>query len=722
MSGASPADRQKMRELLEERKRKLEELKQKNSASPGGAVGSGSLVNTPDKSSAAPNAAAAAAPSTSRALPSIVMSPGGAGMSSPGVLGMVNAMLTNAAVSVSNPASTSSTPAPIPSMHSHMSRVYRSELSMCVGVASVDVQPKEVPMHSRPCQTDPSLLQSLIDASVLASRGSTASQQPQQSQQESSSDANQDQDDENDNDDTANDDASSTAISSVEAHEKELLRRHMMMQLPSHEKDPLLASPSFVGFLKRSSPVVEQAMTLQDRYTLRPAPLAADHSTHASADSSFRSVSNKAARRNPSLAQGDGLDLVVTLHDEQFTKDQDIYDVQFNPSDSSRVLTSSYSSSIGSSVIEWNLEYDGRAESRHHCPSRITSLRYWNGLEPQRTITPDSRGDANQRLIIGGSYTGQIVLWDMKASSFRPILTLSHSSISSSSAGASPHQHPIYNIIPIDSHLFATADTMGLMAIWDLNKLQQPVEVISLSWTAGSSAADSATTTPSAAQQEVAVTSLCFRDDNTFFVTSEDGALYQGQRHGDFRGLTKSLTKGHEATITSSDLHPSPSPSRVVGRSVAVSNNLSDLMLTASADWSVALWSPRNLSAPLHRFAYFNDYVLDVAWSPVHPAMFAAADGSGCLSVWNLNQDTEVPCVVNRSIPAAINRLSWNPHISTGNLMLAGAEHHGNIHIFELSHDIGTPKPDDWSKFDEVVTSFLSSNMTPSGESASVEN
>jgi dynein intermediate chain, cytosolic len=632
---------------------------------------------------------------------------------------MVNAMLLSNQSSAAASNAASSTPGPSASLHTHMSRVYRSELSLCLAVASVDIQPREIPMHSRPSQTDPSLLQSLVDHHVqLASRGSAADA--------AASNASGSHlpltHDTDDVDDTA-DDGSASAVAegsgTVEAHDQELLRRHSTV--PSHEKEPLLTSSPFIGFLKRSSPVVEQAMALQDRYTLRPASLTTDLNADPAASSTSSSRSAlKGARRNQPSTQSDGLDLIITLHDEQFTKDQDIYDVQFNPSDPSRILTSSFSASTGSSVLEWNLEYDGRVESRHHCPSRITSLRYWNGMEPQRTITAEGRGDAHQRLIIGGSYTGQIVLWDMKASSFRPVVTLSHSSISSSSSsGASPHQHPIYNIIPIDSHLFATADTMGLMAIWDLNKLQQPVEVISLSWTAGSSSADAATT--SAAQQEVAVTSLCFRDDNTFFVTSEDGALYQGQRHGDFRGLTKSLSKGHEATITSSDLHPSPSPTRVAGRSVPVSNNLSDLMLTASADWSVALWSPRNSSSPLHRFSYFNDYVLDVAWSPVHPAMFAAADGSGCLSVWNLNQDTEVPCVVNRNVSSAINRLAWNPHITASHLMIAGAEHHGNIHIFELSNDVGKPQPDDWSKFDQVVTSFLSTNV-PNSESPSSDN
>jgi dynein intermediate chain len=35
--------------------------------------------------------------------------------------------------------------------------------------------------------------------------------------------------------------------------------------------------------------------------------------------------------------------------------------------------------------------------------------------------------------------------------------------------------------------------------------------------------------------------------------------------------------------------------------------------------------------------------VYDVQWSPVHPALFAACDGTGRVDIWDLSSDTEVP-------------------------------------------------------------------------------
>lgn len=151
-------------------------------------------------------------------------------------------------------------------------------------------------------------------------------------------------------------------------------------------------------------------------------------------------------------------------------------------------------------------------------------------------------------------------------------------------APASPHQHPIFNIVPIDARHFATADTLGVLAVWDIHKPTQPVELLELSWVKGATSAatpsllasaltssvpsspltpntplkatsvgsavstptsvpSSATATPTGTplsvpanapthHHEVPITSLSFRDDNTFYVASEDGALYVGQRHG----------------------------------------------------------------------------------------------------------------------------------------------------------------------------------------------
>lgn len=73
---------------------------------------------------------------------------------------------------------------------------------------------------------------------------------------------------------------------------------------------------------------------------------------------------------------------------------------------------------------------------------------------------------------------------------------------------------------------------------------------------------------------------------------------------------------------------------------------------------------------------------MDVAWSPTHPALFAAVDGGGRLDLWNLNQDTEVPAagVVVEGCPA-LNRVSWTPsglHVTVG-------DNQGKLWVYDVA-------------------------------------
>lgn len=116
--------------------------------------------------------------------------------------------------------------------------------------------------------------------------------------------------------------------------------------------------------------------------------------------------------------------------------------------------------------------------------------------------------------------------------------------------------------------------------------------------------------------------------------------------------------EGHQGPVTGISAH-----------AVQGGIDFSHLFLTSSIDWTIKLWSLKE-SKPLYSFEHNGDYVYDVAWSPTHPALFAAVDDSGRLDLWNLNQDTEVPTasIVINGCPA-LNRVSWTPsglHVTVG--------------------------------------------------------
>ncbi len=71
-------------------------------------------------------------------------------------------------------------------------------------------------------------------------------------------------------------------------------------------------------------------------------------------------------------------------------------------------------------------------------------------------------------LIVGGTYSGQILLWDTRAKSL-PVLK--------SPLSAAGHTHPIYAMTMIgtqNAHNLVSASTDGTVCTWQLDMLAQP--------------------------------------------------------------------------------------------------------------------------------------------------------------------------------------------------------------------------------------------------------
>lgn len=109
-------------------------------------------------------------------------------------------------------------------------------------------------------------------------------------------------------------------------------------------------------------------------------------------------------------------------------------------------------------------------------------------------------------------------------------------------------------------------------------------------------------------------------------------------------------------------------------------------------------------SKPIHTFECNGEYVYDVCWSPIHPAVFACVDGSGKLDLWDLNNDTEMP---SASIDIdngtrALNKLKW----SRKGTEIAVGDEYGQISIFEIHDSFAKPKADETQKFLNTVDSL----------------
>ncbi|XP_025424304.1 cytoplasmic dynein 1 intermediate chain-like isoform X8 [Sipha flava] len=314
-------------------------------------------------------------------------------------------------------------------------------------------------------------------------------------------------------------------------------------------------------------------------------------------------------------------------------------------------------------VLIWNTKFKKNSpEYVFHCQSRVLSATF-------------ARFHPN--LILGSTYSGQIVLWDNRAQKKTPIQRTPLSNTA--------HTHPVYCIQVVgtqNAHNLISVSTDGRLCCWSLDMLTQPVERLDL--TAKQS-------------KSVSVSTFAFLHDdvNKFVFGSQEGSAYSACRHTKKAGVVESY-ESHIAPITAIDTH-----------CVEGNTDFSHLFLTSSIDWTIKLWNIKE-SKPIHSFENNNDYVSSVAWSPVHPSVFAAVDVTGRLDLWNLNNNTESPTastVLDNS--PLLKSLMWSQngtHLSVG-------DEYGKISVFEVGEQMTQPRHDDWSKLSNTLQE-LKSNQT----------
>ncbi|CAH0764035.1 unnamed protein product [Diatraea saccharalis] len=472
--------------------------------------------------------------------------------------------------------------------------------------------------------------------------------------------------------------------------------------------------------------------------------------------------------------------LVRTFHDERWSRGRCVTSLDWSAAHPELMLASYHNSDDAPHdpdgvCLVWNTKFKKPTpEDVFHCQSPVMSATF-------------ARFHPN--LILGGTYSGQIVLWDNRVQKRTPVQRTPLSSLA--------HTHPVYCLSVVGSqnaHNLISVSTDGRMCSWSLDMLSAPQETLDLQHRQS---------------KAVAVTCMGFPygDVNNFVLGSEDGDVYTGCLYGQRAGIGECV-EAHAGPVTALSCHsapgsaplshlyltasvdwslrlwslkvhppppPPPPPSPATARPAAPPSRtstspppwtgpcacgasrytprprprprpllpqrarqrpplaplphrlrglvpapvepqgtppapapapalschsapgsapLSHLYLTASVDWSLRLWSLKE-SKPLYSFEESGDYVSDVRWSPVHPALFAAVDAAGRLALWNLNRDTEVPVAsIQAEGGVAFNRVSWTP----GGTHVTAGDDAGKIWVYELAEHMAQPRHDEWSK------------------------
>ncbi|XP_061090226.1 dynein, cytoplasmic 1, intermediate chain 2a isoform X1 [Conger conger] len=412
-------------------------------------------------------------------------------------------------------------------------------------------------------------------------------------------------------------------------------------ELTEEEKLQILHSEEFMTFFDHSTRIVERAL-----------------SEHVDVffDYSGRDLEEKEGE----IQAGAKLSLNRQFTDERWSKHRVVTCLDWSPQ-YPELLVASYNNNEDAPhepdgvALVWNMKYKKTTpEYVFHCQSAVMSAAF---------------AKFHPNLVVGGTYSGQIVLWDNRSNKRTPVQRTPLS--------AAAHTHPVYcvNVVGTqNAHNLISISTDGKMCSWSLDMLSQPQDSLELVFKQS---------------KAVAVTSMSFPlgDVNNFVVGSEDGSVYTACRHGSKAGISE-MFEGHHGPITGIHCHTAVGPI-----------DFSHLFATSSFDWTVKLWSTKN-NKPLYSFEDNSDYVYDVMWSPTHPALFACVDGVGHLDLWNLNNDTEVPTAsITVEGNPALNRVRW----AQSGREIAVGDSDGQILIYDVGEQIAVPRSDEWTRFGRTL-------------------
>ncbi|KAL0481743.1 dynein intermediate chain [Acrasis kona] len=254
--------------------------------------------------------------------------------------------------------------------------------------------------------------------------------------------------------------------------------------------------------------------------------------------------------------------------------------------------------------------------------------------------------------IVAGAYNGTLFYFDTRRGS----QSVDYSHMDKS------HNDPVYDVQWIQSKQgteFASISTDGLLLIWDVRNLGEPIERNVLD-TKGSKHLPEGT---------LGLISLDYNTQystSKFLIGTEQGVISSWNRKSKKKDKIERSYHGHHGTIYSVQRNPF----------------LTRFFLSIG-DWTARVWMDEIWKQPLIETRYNDSYLTGGCWSPSRPGVFFTTRMDGTLDVWDFLHNHNKPLV---SVGLSDTGL-YSIRPSNGKYLAVG-DALGNVSFVELSDDL----------------------------------
>jgi WD40 repeat protein len=267
-----------------------------------------------------------------------------------------------------------------------------------------------------------------------------------------------------------------------------------------------------------------------------------------------------------------------------------------------------------------------------------------------------------------GTYSGNVVVSDVKARSREPVIT--------SDGSPGKHSDPVWTVKWLDTGaltpMLVTTSTDGRVTRWNITKGFEYEDLMKLKRIVRR---DPQHITPKMSnlarnlKQEAFISRLT--GGTTFDFSQQDERVYIAGTEDGY--IHRCSTSYSEQYMMSYSGHMGPV------YKLQWCPYQHNLFISCSADWTVRLWSAER-STSLLTFQNSNDEVYDVQWCPTNSTIFATATKGGNMEVWDFSVSTLKPLFVYSKPGVAMTCVQFNQYNST----IVAGDSGGGVSVLRL--------------------------------------